>query len=188
MDYATWNPETDPLIAEQFSAEHIHKKYRNKQKLQEQSSLPVKESVPIFCYVGRLVHQKGFDLLADAIEELMKMDLQLVILGVGEEKYHTLLNRLIVQYPNKIAGHLEFSESMAHQVYAGSDLFLMPSWYEPCGLSQMISLRYGAIPVAHKTGGLADTIVPFDFSKRQGNGFLFEDYLVEDLVAAVKTR
>lgn len=187
LDYETWNPESDPLIAEPFSAENIQKKYANKRRLQEQSHLPAKNNVPVFGYVGRLVNQKGFDLLAEAIDELMKLDLQLVILGVGEEKYQQLLKKLAAHYPDKIACHLEFSERMAHLVYAGSDLFLMPSWYEPCGLSQMISLRYGTIPIVHKTGGLADTVMPFDSSKGQGNGFVFEDYSLKDLLTAVKT-
>src|SRR3989338_2097510 len=124
LDYDTWDPQTYPLLERKFSFETIAQKYQNKRKLQEQSRLPLKDNVPLLGYVGRLVHQKGFDLLAEAVDELMKTDLQLVILGVGEEKYHQLLKKLVARYPQKIACHVEYNERMAHRVYAGSDLFL----------------------------------------------------------------
>ncbi len=173
IDVATWNPGTDPLIPQSYSAKTIDRKKMNKAALQAQSGLAARDNVPLFGFVGRLSHQKGIDLLIQSMYKIEKMDVQLVILGAGEKRYEDLLVNLAGRYPDKIAFYGTFDEKLAHQIYAGSDLFLMPSLYEPCGLSQMISLRYGTIPVVFRTGGLADTICSY---KEGGNGFVFTRY------------
>jgi len=139
--------------------------------------------------ISRLADQKGFDLLARAIPKLMKMDLQLVILGTGEEKYHTLLENIARRFPDKTGINLRYDNELAHQIEAGADIFLMPSRYEPCGLNQLYSLKYGTVPLVHVTGGLADTITNLRASTlRNGtaNGFSFEDYTSAALVRCVR--
>ena len=186
IDYEVWDPQNDPWIEKNFSWEDIEGKYINKNYLQEYFKFPNQKEAPLFGFVGRLSYQKGLDLVCEAIDEIGRMDLQLVFLGVGEKKYHKLIKDMASRYSQKIAVHLKYDERMAHMVYAGSDLFLMPSVYEPCGLSQMISLRYGTIPLVFKTGGLADTITSFDSADGQGNGFVFTKYDKESFVDAVK--
>ncbi|RKY32958.1 MAG: glycogen synthase GlgA [Candidatus Omnitrophota bacterium] len=183
LDYSLWNPETDNYIAKKFSAKNIEDKYKNKEELQKICSLPVKKDIPLFGIVSRLAEQKGFDILAQAIEKICSMELQYVILGTGDLKYHELLSKIAKKYPKVVSLHLKFDNALAHKIYAGSDIFVMPSKYEPCGLGQMISLRYATIPLVFKTGGLADTVT-------KENGFVFDKYKKEDLIktheAAVK--
>ncbi len=145
--------------------------------------LPLKSHVPLFGFVSRLSHQKGLDLLNETMPALMKLDIQMVFLGVGEDKYHQMLVSWANQYPQKVAIDLAFDEEFSHAVYAGSDLFLMPSVYEPCGLSQMISMRYGTIPVVFRVGGLVDTVIPYD---QQGNGFVFTEYTPKAFLNVMK--
>ena len=184
LDYERWNPATDQYITKTYSPENIEDKLLNKNQLQQDLNLPGKKNVPLFGFVGRLSHQKGLDFLFKEMDRLMKLDIQIVFLGVGEEKYCKFLEGASRRHPQKIAALLEFDETTAHRIYAGCDIFLMPSLYEPCGLSQMISLRYGAIPLVHKTGGLADTIV--DFASKDGNGFVFEEYSEHELMEAIQ--
>jgi starch synthase len=179
LDYAIWNPETDTYIAKNFSPETIEAKEKDKIDLQKLCKLPAKSDIPVFGIVSRLAEQKGFDILAEAIDVICKMDLQLVILGTGDLKYHLILESMVKKYPRVISLHLKFDDPLAHKIYAGSDIFLMPSKYEPCGLGQMISLRYGTIPLVFKTGGLADTV-------NEDNGFVFDNYSKEDLVKTIK--
>jgi starch synthase len=179
LDYSIWNPEDDDSIAENYSLESIEDKYINKEDLQRYCNLPKKADTPLFGIVSRLAEQKGFDILSEAIKNICRMDLQLIILGTGDLKYHLLLKDLAKIYPKVISLHLGFDEPLAHKIYAGSDLFLMPSRYEPCGLGQMISLRYGTIPVVFKTGGLADTV-------NGKNGFIFENYSKDELTKVIK--
>ena len=187
LDYEVWDPQKDKFLSQVYSPDTPEGKKDNKKDLQRLAGLPEREDVPLFGYVGRLAAQKGLDLIAKTIDQLLQMDLQLVFLGTGEESYHLMLRDLAAQYGGKIAAFLEFSEEKAHKVYAGSDIFLMPSQYEPCGLGQLISLKYGTIPLVHKTGGLADTVVPFDAPDGRGNGFLFEEYHRDALLGAVET-
>ena len=184
IDEDVWNPATDDYIESRYSPADISKKYVNKRHLQQLSKLPVRGDVPLFGFVGRLSHQKGIDLIFEGMEELLKMDLQIVLKGVGDGKYYPLLKSLTEKYPQKFALHVTFDEKLAHQVYAGSDIFLMPSVYEPCGLSQMISLKYGTIPLVYHTGGLIDTVQPFE---KGGNGFVFKQYTAADFIKTVKT-
>lgn len=183
IDYDSWDPATDELIAARYTPQEPDNKKANKQALQKMFRLPVNDDVPVYGFVGRLSHQKGIDLISDAFAQLAKLDLQMVFLGTGEDKYHRLLEKWHQLHRQKVGLHLKFSEPIAHEVYAGSDLFLMPSVYEPCGLSQMISLKYGSVPLVFRTGGLADTIKPYD---QGGNGFVFDEYSVPSFVAAVK--
>ncbi|MBI5144768.1 MAG: glycogen synthase GlgA [Candidatus Omnitrophica bacterium] len=178
LDYTIRNPESDKFIAQNYSKENIEDKYKNKENLQKLCKLPVNLGVPLFGIVSRLAEQKGFDILAQGIEEICRRDLQLVILGTGDQKYYNILGDIAKKYPKVISLHLKFDESLAHNIYAGSDIFLMPSKYEPCGLGQMISLRYGTIPLVFKTGGLADTV-------NSDNGFVFQRYSKEDLIKAI---
>lgn len=185
LDLKAWDPKVDICLPKRYSKENLQDKSVNKKKLQELSGLARRPGVPLFGFVGRLSAQKGLDLMAGALDEIMGLDLQLVFLGLGDDNYVRMLNGFARRYPNKIAFHNRQEESLAHLIYAGSDLFLMPSVYEPCGLGQMISLRYGTIPVVFKTGGLADTIKNFD--EPGGNGFLFTHYTKGDFIETMKT-
>jgi starch synthase len=179
LDYSIWNPQTDKFIAKNYSAKNIADKYKNKEDLQRICKLPLKSDVPLFGIVSRLAEQKGFDILSAAIEKICQMNLQLVILGTGDLKYHLLLENMVKKYPKIISLYLRFDNPLAHKIYAGSDLFIMSSKYEPCGLGQMISLRYATIPLVFKTGGLADTV-------NEDNGFIFDNYRREDLVKTIQ--
>lgn len=179
IDYSIWDPQTDKIISSNYSASDLSGKEKDKQDLQKICNLPQEKGLPLFGIVSRLAEQKGFDLLEQGIEAICKMPLQLVILGTGDQKYHRLLERAAKKYPNTLSLHLKFDDSLAHKIYAGCDVFLMPSKYEPCGLGQLISLRYGTIPLVFKTGGLSDTV-------NHSNGFVFERYNKEDLLAKVK--
>ncbi|RJO64696.1 MAG: glycogen synthase GlgA [Candidatus Omnitrophota bacterium] len=179
LDYSIWNPETDTFLEKDYSLGSIEDKGKNKAALQRLCGLPVKKDVPLFGIVSRLAQQKGFDILADAMEALMQLELQCVILGTGDLKYHEILEAVVKKYPKKISLYLKFDDCLAHKIYAGSDIFLMPSKYEPCGLGQLISLRYGTIPLAFKTGGLADTVT-------KENGFVFEKYSKDALIKIIK--
>jgi starch synthase len=179
LDYSIWNPGTDNFIAANFSRQDISGKARDKQDLQKYCKLPLKKDIPLFGIVSRLAEQKGFDILAQAIDNICRLGLQLVILGTGDLKYHVLLQDIVKKYPKVISLHLKFDDPLAHKIYAGSDIFLMPSKYEPCGLGQLISLKYGTIPLVFKTGGLADTV-------NKDNGFVFEQYKKEELIKAIK--
>ncbi|MFC1658240.1 glycogen synthase GlgA [Candidatus Omnitrophota bacterium] len=179
LDYSAWNPEDDKFIARKFGPKNPKDKLKNKQDLQKISKLPVKDNVPLLGMVSRLAEQKGLDILAQALDEICKLNLQLVILGTGDIKYHQLLEAKAKKFPKVFSLYLKFDNSLAHKIYAGSDIFLMPSKYEPCGLGQMISLKYATIPLVYKTGGLADTI-------DSTNGFIFDDYSAAALLEITK--
>ncbi len=185
VDYAVWNPETDPLIPEKFSAANLKGKIKNKEELMTRARLPYNPAVPVIGVISRLADQKGFDLIAAAMDDLLALKVQMVILGTGEPKYHKLLEKLSKAHPQQVAVFLTFDDQLAHLIEAGSDMFLMPSRYEPCGLNQMYSLRYGTIPIVRKTGGLADTIIDYDADANHGNGFVFEKYDAKALKSAV---
>ncbi len=178
LDYSIWSPETDKFISRNYSTKTIADKYKNKEDLQRICKLPVNLEVPLFGIVSRLAEQKGFDIFSEAIDKLCRMGLQLVILGTGDLKYHLILGEIVKKYPKVISLHLKFDDTLAHKIYAGSDIFLMPSKYEPCGLGQMISLSYGTIPLVFKTGGLADTV-------NQDNGFVFDKYNKDALLDTI---
>ncbi|MFH0912776.1 MAG: glycogen synthase GlgA [Candidatus Omnitrophota bacterium] len=180
LDYSIWNPQTDKFIIKNYTSKSIEDKYKNKEDLQKTCGLAPKKDVPLFGIVSRLAQQKGFDILTDVIEKICKMNLELVILGTGDLKYHAILENISKKYPKVISLYLKFDDSLAHKIYAGSDIFLMPSKYEPCGLGQMISMSYGTIPLVFKTGGLADTV-------NSDNGFVFDKYTKEDLTKTIES-
>jgi starch synthase len=186
IDVNEWDPKKDQLIEAKYWPDNMQGKVTNKAFLQQHYGLDVNARTPLFGFVGRLSYQKGISLLMQAIEEIVAMGAQLVFQGVGEDKYQDMLIKAHQKYPKNIAVRLAFDERTAHQIYAGSDFFLIPSIYEPCGLSQMISFRYGTIPVVYKTGGLADTVMPYDAKTQQGDGFVFNSYDKDALVRAIK--
>ncbi|MDQ3020113.1 MAG: glycogen synthase GlgA [Bacteroidota bacterium] len=185
IDYSIWNPVVDKLIPYRYTHQEIPLKYENKRELLEKYKIEFNEDIPLIGVISRLVDQKGFDLIEKILPQLMKEDVQLVVLGLGEEKYHKFLKNAEKKYKNKLAVHIGFDEALAHKIEAASDMFLMPSKYEPCGLNQMYSLRYGTVPIVRNTGGLADTIV--DYRKPNGNGFLFDKYDANELLKAIMT-
>ena len=189
VDYNVWNPEVDELIPANYSADDLSGKATCKSALQMAQGLPVRENVPLIGLISRLVDQKGFDLLAEIFDDLMAFDLQFVLLGTGEAKYHELFEKLAKQYPSKLAVNLTFDNTLAHRIEAASDMYLMPSTYEPCGLNQIYSLRYGAVPIVRETGGLKDTIVNVTdktLSDNTATGFSFRVYKSVALLEAIK--
>jgi len=186
IDYALWDPERDPQIVKNYGIRSLNLKYENKKALQKQNGLPEKEDTPLIGMITRLADQKGFDILAGAMEQIMHLKCQIVILGTGEPKYHELLQVEKKKYPKHIGVNLGFDAALAQLIYAGSDMFLMPSHYEPCGLGQLISYKYGTIPIVRKTGGLADTVHEFQEKSGRGDGFVFKDYTSAALLQAVK--
>ncbi len=184
IDEVTNNPATDKRIFENYDSNSLHIKKNNKRALQEQLGLPQKD-VPIIAIISRLVEQKGLDLIAVAMEELIGKDIQLVVLGTGESRYENLFKHMAWRSPDKVSANICFSDELAQRIYAGSDLFLMPSLFEPCGLGQLFAMRYGTIPIVRRTGGLADTVQHYDKTTKQGNGFVFNDYLANGMMWAV---
>ena len=184
IDMDIWNTETDPYITEPYSVRHVEYKQLNKKALQQKFDLP-KSNVPLAGFIGRLVYQKGIDIILQAIDELMKLPLQLVFLGSGEQDYQQALLDFAEQYPDRIGVNIGYDEALAHQIEAGADLFLMPSRFEPCGLNQMYSLHYGTLPVVRNVGGLADTVVnssAANLASGEANGFVFSGEQPADLV------
>ena len=186
IDYSVWNPEKDKRIEQTYTASTLSDKYKNKQALLEQFDLEYVENEPVIGMITRLTEQKGIDLLEEIAEDLLRLKVKLVIVGTGEKKYHDFLGKLQKKHKDKIAVKLDFDEDLSHLIEAGSDIFLMPSKYEPCGLSQLSSLKYGSVPVVRKTGGLADTISDFDEKTGKGTGFIFEKYDAKDFLSAIQ--
>jgi starch synthase len=177
VDTQEWNPATDALIPHHFSAKNLAGKARMESALLQKAGLPPAQGAPVIGIVSRLTAQKGFDLLHDAMAVfLQREDLRLVVLGSGEERYEQWFEWLVKNFPRKVAYNKGYDNELAHWIEAGSDIFLMPSRYEPCGLNQMYSLAYGTVPVVRKTGGLADSVVQWNPQTGQGTGFLFDTY------------
>lgn len=186
IDYKLWDPRTDPYIWHQYDKTTLEKKEMNKKLLQNECKLPEKD-VPLIGVISRLVDQKGFDLFEEIIDTFFALNLQFVLLGTGMERYHDVFTEVSEKYPNKAAIFLKFDDILAHKIEAGADFFLMPSKYEPCGLNQLISLRYGTIPIVRKTGGLADSITDINTTNAtQGTGFVFHDYNSTELLEIIK--
>jgi starch synthase len=187
IDVETWNPATDPYLPRQYSAADLSGKRDCKAALQRELKLPVEE-VPVLGIVTRFAEQKGIDLLAEILPELVELDLQVAILGTGDREYEARFRSLQSRYPAKIGLHVGFDEGLAHRIEGGADMFLMPSRYEPCGLSQQYSLRYGTIPIVSSTGGLADTVVsysPKTVREGRATGFGFGPASAQGLLLAV---
>ena len=186
VDYSIWNPEVDQFIPYKYNPEDLRGKIENKKVLLEENGLEFREDVPLIGSISRLADQKGFDLIGQAIDEMMRMDLQYILLGTGDPKYHRLFEQIKRKYPDRIAINLRFDNRLAHLIEAGCDMFLMPSRYEPCGLNQLYSLKYGTIPIVRATGGLADTITEYDPQTGKGNGFTFNNYSADEMLKAIK--
>ncbi|OGI01396.1 MAG: glycogen synthase [Candidatus Melainabacteria bacterium GWF2_37_15] len=174
-DYDEWNPETDKHIIKNYSASDLSGKLECKRDLQRTFGLPVRDDIPLFGIVTRLVRQKGVDILAEALYKLMGLDAQFVLLGTGEVWSHFYFGGAPGMFPEKVGVNIGFSNELAHKIEAGSDFFLMPSRFEPCGLNQMYSLRYGTLPIVRAVGGLNDTVENFNEQTLEGNGFKFHD-------------
>ena len=185
IDYQEMNPATDRYITTQFDAHSLEKRAENKRALQERAHLPVHPDIPLLAMISRLTDQKGFDLLAQIAQPLLAQGVQFVILGIGDQHYHQMFQNLAARYPEQVAVFLTFNTELAQWIYAGSDMFLMPSRFEPCGLGQLIAMRYGSVPIVHSVGGLADTVQEYDPHNGQGNGFAFTNYDPWELFAAI---
>ena len=187
IDDDIWNPAKDELLPAKFTPDDLAGKAKCKAALRKQANLPaVRRDIPIIGIISRLADQKGFDLIAQVADEILALDIQIVILGTGDQKYHDLFTALQKKYPKKLSLTLGFDNKLAHLIEAGSDMFLMPSRYEPCGLNQMYSLKYGTIPIVRETGGLADTIDNANPSRAAGTGFVFRNYDAREMLNSIK--
>jgi len=186
IDDELWNPEKDPLIPGNYSRTTLDDKVADKKALLQKYELDTSHSDwPLLAMISRIEAQKGFDLVVSILEDLLAKDLYFVLLGSGNKETEAYLRTIIKRHPRKASIRFEFDNGSAHLVEAGADIFLMPSKYEPCGLNQMYSLRYGTVPVVRKTGGLADTIREYDPATGEGTGFVFSDYDPEQFKAAI---
>ena len=186
IDYSVWNPAVDEFIPHRYDSKSLDAKLENKKALLESVGLPFNESTPLIGIISRLADQKGFDLIGAILDQMMKLDLQLVILGTGERRYHDMLERARRAFPERIAIHLAFNNELAHLIEAASDMFLMPSRYEPCGLNQLYSLKYGTVPIVRATGGLDDTIEQVNPATGTGTGFKFTRYDSAELLSTIQ--
>ncbi len=187
IDYEEFNPETDPHLPYSYNAVTFRKeKPKNKKKLQEELGLCKDERKMMIGLISRLTDQKGLDLIAHVMDELCQDDIQIVVLGTGEEKYENMFRHFAWKYGDKVSANIYYSDPLSHRIYAACDAFLMPSLFEPCGLSQLISLRYGTLPIVRETGGLKDTVEPYNEYAAAGTGFSFTNYNAHEMMAAVR--
>lgn len=185
IDYQELDPATDQYIHTHFDAQSLEKRAENKHALQERSHLPLEPDVPLLAMISRLTDSKGFDLIAQIAQPLFAQGVQMVVLGIGEQRYHELFQTLAVRYPEQVAIFLTFNSDLAQAIYAGCDMFLMPSRFEPCGLGQLIAMRYGGVPVVRSVGGLANTVEEYNPNTGSGNGFTFLNYDPWEFFAAI---
>jgi starch synthase len=181
IDYNIYDPGKDDMIFQKYDIDTLPLKAINKTKLQKELGLYEDENVPLIAIVTRLVKQKGIDLILTRIEKKMRDDVQVVVLGTGEKYYEDLFDHLKDRYPGRLSVNIKFDDFLAHKIYAAADLFLMPSLFEPCGLGQMIALKYGAVPIVRETGGLKDTVIQFNENTGEGNGFRFYNYNPDEM-------
>ncbi|NTV52175.1 MAG: glycogen synthase GlgA [Candidatus Firestonebacteria bacterium] len=184
LDYTIWNPQNDPFLPIHFQPHELERKQELKAELMEEQRIFAIKDAPLVGMISRLDEQKGLDILAEAAETLLNLNMHLIILGTGTRKFHEYFLHLKSKFARKLAVNLAFNNELAHRIYAASDMFLMPSRFEPCGLGQLIAMRYGTIPIVRHTGGLADTVIEFD--GKQGNGFCFQEYSGHALVNAAR--
>jgi len=185
MDAQVWNPETDPIITERYSIDDFSGKSACKQALVDEFGLKNGET-PVVAMISRLTEQKGVHLIQEIFEEMLGLPVFFVLLGLGDQRFHDYFKKMMKKYPNQVSAHFKFDDSLAHQIIAGADLFLMPSLFEPCGLTQMYALKYGTVPVVFETGGLADTIQQFTGGSSGGNGYLFQKPTPKALLKVIK--
>ncbi|MDD2981311.1 MAG: glycogen synthase GlgA [Hespellia sp.] len=187
LDYEEYNPEKDPMITYNFNVSNFRKeKIKNKLALQEELGLEVNKKIMTIGIVSRLTDQKGFDLIAYVMDELCQDAIQIIALGTGEEQYENMFRHFAWKYPGKVSANIYYSEPMSHKIYASCDAFLMPSLFEPCGLSQLMSLRYGTLPIVRETGGLKDTVEPYNEIEKTGTGFSFTNYNAHEMLNTVR--
>ena len=187
IDMVRYNPETDPLLTANYSVNDLSGKVRDKAELQRMMGLKEEPGTPVIGIVTRLVAHKGLDLICEVLHDIMELPVQLVVLGKGEEKYESFFRWAASQYPGRIGVRLDYNEALSMAIYAGADLFLMPSKSEPCGLSQMIAMRYGTVPIVRETGGLKDTVQPYEAWRDAGNGFTFVNYQSGDMLYVLRS-
>ena len=182
IDYDVFNPETDTLIENNYNSRNFRKeKIKNKRALQRELGLEQNDGTFMVGIVSRLTDQKGFDLIAYMMDEMCQNNIQIVVLGTGEEKYENMFRHFAWKYQGKVSANIFYSEALSHKVYAACDAFLMPSLFEPCGLSQLMSLRYGTVPIVRETGGLKDTVIPYNEYESTGTGFSFANYNAHEM-------
>lgn len=186
VDYDVWNPATDQNIAQNYDESNIEKKLINKLALQRENGIPEDPEAPLIGVVSRLSNQKKLEMIVEVMSEIISLGARFVLLGIGDEYYQELFKKLAEDFPATVGVNILFSEPMASRIYSGSDIFLMPSRYEPCGLGQLISMRYGTIPIVRRTGGLADTVQEYDIDTGNGTGFFFEEESSSDMMSALK--
>jgi starch synthase len=178
IDYKAYNPMNDPGLFKNFNFQNVERKKLNKAHVQKLFGLPIKEKIPLLCTTSRVTFQKGFELILGIIDQFMKLDMQLIVIGAGDKEYIKKLKKIAREYPSKLAVIPSHEENQKYEtlIYAGSDVFLLPSHYEPCGINQLIALRYGCVPIIRKVGGLYDTVVDFNPATMKGTGFAFEQF------------
>ena len=186
IDYEEFNPQDDKFIFKNFNINSLDNKVENKLALQRELGLPQKKDTPMIGLISRLTHQKGCDLIVNMIDRLLQRDIQIVILGTGDYWYEETFKNLQYRYPDKVSANIKFDNTLAHKIYAATDMFLMPSLFEPCGLGQLIALRYGSIPIVRETGGLKDTISPYNQYNGVGNGFGFKNFNSNELMQIIE--
>lgn len=187
IDYTDYNPENDKYIDVNYNARNFRKeKIKNKRLLQKQLGLEENDKMMMIGIVSRLTDQKGFDLIAYMMDELCQDAVQIVVLGTGDEQYENMFRHFDWKYGNKVSANIYYSEEMSHKIYAASDAFLMPSLFEPCGLSQLMSLRYGTLPIVRETGGLKDTVEPYNEYESTGTGFSFVNYNAHEMLSSIR--
>ena len=187
IDYGDFNPATDTNIARTYSVENFRKeKVKNKMALQEELGLERDPHRMMIGIVSRLTDQKGFDLIDCVMDELCQDDIQLVILGTGEERYENMFRHFDWKYNDKVSANIYYSDALSHKIYAACDAFLMPSLFEPCGLSQLMALRYGTLPIVRETGGLKDTVQPYNEYESTGTGFSFTNYNAHEMLGVLR--
>ena len=187
IDYKAYNPATDPYISYQYDVKSFRKnKVKNKMALQKELGLLVDPKVMTIGMVSRLTDQKGFDLIEYIMDELCQEEVQLILLGTGEERYENMFRHFAWKYPDKVSANIFYSEELSHKIYGSVDAFLMPSLFEPCGLSQLMSLRYGTVPIVRQTGGLIDTVEPFNEFEKTGTGFGFRNYNAHEMLKIIR--
>ena len=186
IDDTVWSPENDSHISENYTVVEYKKKGANKKALLDHFGLPFFEDKPVLSIISRLTDQKGLDLIQKAFDEMMGLDVYFILLGVGDSVYHKFFAQMGKKYKKQVGVSLTFDDDLAHKIMAGSDLFLMPSRFEPCGLTQLYGLKYGTVPVVHLTGGLADTIQSYDVKTGKGNGFILKKADSKHFILALK--
>lgn len=186
IDCEANDPATDRRLFANYDVDHLEGKYVNKRMLQKSLGLSEKADTPIIGIISRLVDQKGFDLIACVLKDILETDVQIIVLGTGEERYEKLFRQAAADCPEKVSANIKYDGVLAQRIYAGADMFLMPSLFEPCGLSQLFSLRYGTVPIVRETGGLNDTVSAYNEFTGEGNGFTFANYNAHDMLYTIK--